>query len=145
MYKLKNKNTGVEYIITGSIGVPREVSENTFEVWTHFSVDTNGEGLIDTIEVPPIDPEWEVIDVPDPVVESEPEPEPEPTPEPQVYQPTPEEIARNEWYRRKSALREKIQELRDGKEIGLTPTAEQLAYLQAEGAWIDENRKSDYY
>lgn len=143
MYKLKNKNTGVEHIITGSIGVPREVSENTFEVWTHFSVDTNGEGLIETIEVPPIDPEWEVIDVPDPAVEPEPEPiQPDSLP---FNPPTQEDLARNEWYRRKAALREKIQELRDGKEIGLTPTAEQLAYLQAEGAWIDENRKSDYY
>lgn len=60
--KLRNTKTKEEYVITGSINVPREIDENTFEVWAHFSVEMNDEGLIATIEVPPVDPEWEVVE-----------------------------------------------------------------------------------
>lgn len=60
--KLRNKTTKEAYVITGSINVAREIDENTSEVWTHFSVEMNDEGLIATIEVPPVDSEWEIIE-----------------------------------------------------------------------------------
>lgn len=148
MQKLKNIATGAEYIITGLIGVPRETKEeNVFEVWTHFSVDL-GEGRVDTIEVHPESTEWEVIDAPDPepVVE-EPIVEPEPTPEP-----TEEELAlaeaqeaRNEWFKRKSALAQMIDDMEKGKELGMEPTAEQMAIMTGLAQWVNANLKQEYY
>lgn len=152
MQKLKNKVSGVEHIITGSIGVPRETEENVFEVWMHFSVDTDGDGQIETIEVPPINPEWEVIDVPDPepvVVEPEPDPiiEPEPIPEP-----TPEELeaqeamqARNEWFQKKNALAQMIDDMERAQKIGKEASQQQLAIMNALAEWIDANLKQEYY
>ncbi len=159
MQKLKNKVTGEEYLITGAIGVPREIDENTFEVWMHFSVDL-GEGRVDTIEVHPESTEYEVIDIPDPepepTPEPEPEPEPEPTPEPEpvpvISEPTPEELeaqaamqARMEWFAKRQALDKMIDEMKQGREIGLDPKPEDLVFMQELGQWINDNRKQEYY
>lgn len=155
MQKLKNKTTGVEYIITGLIGVPREVSENVFEVWTHVSVDTNSDGLIETIEIHPESTEWEVIDVPDPepVIEEpvvEPEPEPEPTPEPEP-EPTPEEIAQQEAMLKRMQFIDKLKEWDAmrvaGKFIvaynGTIPEADAQKFQELT-QWLLANMKSEY-
>jgi hypothetical protein len=149
MQKLKNKVTGEEYIITGSIGVPREIEENTFEVWTHFSVEVNVDGKIETIEVPPVDPEWEVIDIPDPEPEPTPEPEPEPTPEP--VPPTAEQLATQQAFQAKMEFLTKLAEW-DAQRVaglfvtsrgGLISEADGLEFYQLE-QWLLANWKKEY-
>ena len=141
MQKLKNKTTGEEFVITGSIGVPREVEENVFEVWTHFSIDLNGDGQIDTVEIHPESTEWEVIEVADVV----PEPEPTPEPEPVIITPSADELARQEWFKRKSALAQMIDDMERARKIGMEPDANQTAIMQGLATWINANMKQEYY
>lgn len=157
MQILKNNITGVEHPITGSLGVPREIEENTFEVWTHFSVDL-GEGRVDTIEVHPESTEWEVIDVPDPepvveepVVEPEPEPAPvipEPTPEePEIFTlPTSEELLnmsyserRTVWHRARAILTDMLNLKEISDKTGKAQPVERLAYIEMLADYIDDN------
>lgn len=63
MQKLKNIETNEAYIITGSIAVPRATEEeDVFEIWIHYSVDVDGNDKIETIEVPPTNSKWQVIE-----------------------------------------------------------------------------------
>lgn len=141
MQKLKNTVTGVEYIITGSIGVPREINENTFEVWTHFSVDL-GEGQIDTIEIHPESTEWEVVDVPNTELAVEPEPEPvEPVPMPIESQ---EDIDRKLWLSQWQIYKKAKNAMQELTDAGFTPTAEEATRFETLKTWVGTNRKPEY-
>ncbi len=142
MQKLKNKVTGEEYLITGAIDVPREIEENTFEVWMHFSVEVNVDGKIETIEVPPVDPEWEVVDVPDP--EPEPAPEPEPLPVPVAPELTPEEIERSAWLEQWRVYERANRAMKALAEAGFEPTEEETARFNTLKNWVGTNRKPEY-
>ena len=151
MQKLKNKTTGEEFVITGSIGVPREVEENVFEVWTHFSIDLDGDGQIDTVEVHPESTEWEVIDVADIVQEPEPTPEPEQLPEPEPYVFSPEELAVQKAAQDKQEFLQKLATWDAQRVAGLFVTsrggtidhADGQAFMELE-QWLLTNWKVEY-
>lgn len=165
MQILRNKTTNEEYPITGSIGVPREIDENTFEVWMHFSVD-KGEGVVDTIEVHPENTEYEVFIAPDPVIEPEVVPEPEPVVEPEpivVPEPTAEELAaqeeariameaeqvfqtaKSEWLQKKQALTTMIDDMERGSKLGINPDETQVAIMTELAQWVNTNMDRRYY
>jgi hypothetical protein len=143
MQVLRNKTTNEEYPITGSIGVPREIDENTFEVWMHFSVDL-GEGRVDTIEVHPESTEFEVVDIPDPEPEVEEVPVVEPQPDPVIEPPTAEELARNAWLEQWRIYEKANRAMKALAEAGFEPTEDETTQFEALKQWVGTNRKPEY-
>lgn len=69
-----------------------------------------------------------------------------------VVEPTPEELeaqakfqAKQEWLIKRQALDKMVDEMKQGREIGLEPTPADLEFMRELGQWVSDNRKSEYY
>ncbi len=141
---LKIKNGINEYDVTGHITF---LNDDEVEQ-TNYSLVVDG----GTITVTSFDSEWEVFEAPDPepVVEEVPEPEPEPIIE--VVPPSEEELARQafevakaEWWGKKSILERMISDVKNAREIGREPSDEDMVVMNQLADWIDANMKQEYY
>jgi hypothetical protein len=133
---LKLKRGTDEYEILGQVTFqPDPELEDT---QTNYTIVIDGV----TTTVESTDTEWEVIEAPDPIVESEPEEEVVP---PSIVVPlTQEEIERNAWLEKFQLLEKSLRAKQKLEAVGLAFTPEEQARFDALVTWVSANRKIEY-
>ena len=62
-----------------------------------------------------------------------------------TIEPTEEELAKTEWFKKKAALNQMIEDMKQGKELGIEPDEEQTQIMQGLADWVNTNMKQEYY